>query len=422
MRRPLRPQPILCRIQDRLSAATLECSPQVIWEQNVKDLIVLFAVMSIGAAANAASVEGRGHDTNVSMVDPARVARYDGRSNSNTAFKNKQLAPGKAAPERVAQKQVRLNSIEKSEKASYFYFYDAHSSLQTDRDGDGYHSEFTVRFDADTTLGDERVYAKLYLRRLGESEWILYHATDDFWINGESNDDDFYVRTTLEDGFATGEYDVLTDLYDASTGDVVATVDYNDAAELGLLPLEESGLDVPIEESGFSIADVQTTLLIDDDQDGHYSKFQIAFDPDADLQAGYLYARVWIRPQGGEWIQEHVSEDFPVDPSGQDDVYEFSVDWVSGYPTAYYDVQIDLYDATTNLLVASAGSERPDFSRLPLEDQTRDLKPNPPSSGGSGMVTSHEHGGGTVTMWWLAILLLFIGVRCATRKCLARVS
>jgi hypothetical protein len=390
-------------------------------EQNVKDLIALFAMISIGAAANAASVEGRGHDTSVSMVDPARVARYEGRPSSKTALKDKRLAQAKAAPERITQKQVRSSSIQKSQKASYFYFYDAHSSLQTDRDGDGYHSEFTVRFDADTTLGDQRVYAKLYLRRLGESDWILYHATDDFWINGESNDDDFYVRTTLDDGFATGGYDVLIDLYDASTDDVVATVDYNDAPELGLLPLEESGLDVPIEESGFSIGDVQTTLLIDDDQDGHYSKFAIAFDPDADLQAGYLYARVWIRPQGGEWIQEHVSEDFPVDTSGQDDVYEFSVDWVSGYPTAYYDVQIDLYDATTNLLVASAGSERTDFARLPLEDQTRDLKPSPPSSGGGG-VTSHEHGGGTVTVPWLAMLLLLIGARCATRKCLARGS
>jgi hypothetical protein len=260
-------------------------------------------------------------------------------------------------------------------------------------------------------LGDELVYAKLYLRRVGDSDWVLYHVTDDFWINGESNDDDFYVRTAFDDGFATSEYDVLVDLYESGDDEIVATIDYNDAGELGLLPLEESGLDVPIEEGGFSIGDVQANLLIDEDLDGYYSKFEIAFDPDADLQSAYLYARVWIRPAGGEWIEEHVSEDFPVDTSGQNDIYAFTADWVSGYPTASYDVQIDLYDASTDLLVASAGSERFEFSRLPLEDQSRDRHLSAPVTGGGGSVTSHEHGGGAFGWTWLAILGALIAMR-----------
>ena len=45
-------------------------------------------------------------------------------------------------------------------------------------------------------------------------------------------------------------------------------------------------------------------------------------------------------------------------PSGDDDVYSLTADWISGYPTAFYDVQIDLRDADTGALVASAGSER----------------------------------------------------------------
>jgi hypothetical protein len=246
---------------------------------------------------------------------------------------------------------------------------------------------------------------------VGDSDWVLYHVTDAFWINGQSNDDDFYVRTSLDDGFATSEYDVLIDLYEADGDGIVATIDYNDAGELGLLPLEESGLDVPIEESGFSIGDVQANLLVDEDLDGYYSKFEIAFDPDADLQSAYLYARVWIRPAGGEWIEEHVSEDFPVDTSGQNDIYAFTADWVSGYPTASYDVQIDLYDASTNLLVASAGSERLEFSRLPLEDQSRDRRLSAPVTGGGGSVTSHEHGGGAFDWIWLAILGGLIAMR-----------
>ena len=82
-------------------------------------------------------------------------------------------------------------------------------------------------------------------------------------------------------------------------------------------------------------------------------------------------------PQGGEWIQEHVSDDFLVDSGGDADVYSLTADWISGYPTAFYDVQIDLRDADTGALVAAAGSERPELSRIPLEDQVRDTRVNP---------------------------------------------
>jgi hypothetical protein len=395
-------------------------------EKNVNKWIVsMNAVLLLcGGGAQAASSEGRVADMKPLPVDSARVAKYEGRSNPSADTKSQAKSPGvlhaqKPAGTRSLQKEVRPASLKQSQKASYFYFYDAHSSLHTDRDTDGYYSEFSVRFDADTTLGDELVYAKLYLRRVGESDWTLYHATDDFWINGESNDDDFFVRTSLDDGFATGEYDVLIDLYDATYDEVVATIDYTDAGELGLLPLEEAGLDVPVEETGFSIGDVQTTLLADNDQDGYYSRFAIAFDPDADMQAGYLYARVWIRPQGGEWIEEHVSENFPVDAAGENDVYSFTAEWASGYPTAYYDVQIDLYDASTDLLVASAGSERLELSRIPLEDGNRDQKISAPVSNGGGSVTSHEHGGGgAFEAAWLA---MFAFLLCARRALAGRV-
>jgi hypothetical protein len=268
-------------------------------------------------------------------------------------------------------------------------------------------------------VGDALVYAKLYIRRVGDSgAWRLYHTTDEFRIFGQSGTDDYYVDTTLDDGFPTADYDVLIDLYESGYSNAVATLDAYDTSALSYLPLEEVGLDVPFGMSGYSIHDVAATLIIDDDRDGYYSRFRVTFDPDADATGNnYVYAVVWVRPQGGAWIREHESADFRVDASGTADAYSFTADWISGYPTALYDVQIDLYDAATNLLVASAGSERFELSQLPLEDQARDRYISPPSSGSGGYSTSYEEGGGAISPWYaIALAMLALGRKLVSIK------
>jgi hypothetical protein len=39
------------------------------------------------------------------------------------------------------------------------------------------------------------VYARLYLRRAGDVDWLLYRETDEFWISGQNGDDDYFVST-----------------------------------------------------------------------------------------------------------------------------------------------------------------------------------------------------------------------------------
>lgn len=365
--------------------------------------------------------EGRVSDATPPALEQGRVANYTRTApeSASGTKSGKTHVNAKASASAQTKGTRRGPSQEKSSRAEHFYIYDAGSSLRRDRDHDGYHSEFQIRFDADSQVGDTLVYARLYLRRVGELDWELYHTTDDFWIYGQSNSDDYYVTTTLDDGFATSEYDILIDLYEVGYSGIVATIAADDDVDLLDLPLEEAGLDVPIAIPGYSIGNVRTTLLIDSDSDNHYSRFRISFDPDADFDGSYVYAKFWVRAQGGDWIEEHVSEDFLVDSSGTADVYSLTADWVSGYPTAYYDVQIDLHDANTGALVASAGSERPELSRIPLEDQARDTRVNPPTpGGGGGGTTSRERGGGgAVTMW----LLLGLGSLAVGRK-VGRVS
>jgi hypothetical protein len=372
--------------------------------------VVLTAVL---AQSGAFAAEGRVAELQTQPLDPQRVSEYTEARGATAPAPQKSTKSHsvRGATKTAALKAVRPSAPTRSAKISDFWFFDASSTLLADRDGDGFHREFRVRFDADVVSGSALVYARLYLRRTGERDWLLYHETDDFQIFADEGDDDYFVTATLDDGWPTGDYDVLIDLYESGFDGVVATIGPLDSDGLALLPLEEAGLDLPIELPGFSIRDVSTQLIIDDDGDGHFSKFRVEFDPDADFDGTFVYAEVWVRPQGGEWIQEHVSDDFLVDASGGDDVYSLTADWVSGYPTAFYDVQIDLRDADTGALVASAGSERPELSRLPLEDQTRDTRiSQPPANGGGGIVTSHEHGGGALGGWFVMALGMLLAL------------
>ncbi len=378
-------------------------------------------VLSAGMFAQPAlAAEGRVSDARPSALEQGRVANYTRTTPEATSTKSGK-AHVNAKAKTAAAKSRRAASEAMSSRAEHFYIYDAGSSLRIDRDQDGYYSEFQIRFDADSQVGDALVYARLYLRRVGELDWELYHETDDFWIYGESDDDDYFVTTTLDDGFATSEYDILVDLYEVGVSGIVATIEATDDVDLLDLPLEEVGLDLPIELPGYSIGNVSTTLLIDSDDDDYFSRFRITFDPDSDFDGTYVYAKFWVRPLGGEWIEEHVSEDFLVDSSGTEDAYSLTADWISGYPTADYDVQIDLHDAATGALVASAGSERPELSRIPLEDQARDTRvsPPPPSGGGGGDTTSRERGGGGAVRWGVAELRRVGRAGCPGRGVLA---
>lgn len=372
--------------------------------------IVVLSSLLVQPAVEAA--EGRVSDLQAQPLDAARVSKYAearGATKSAAVAKSAKSHSLRASTKTAPAKSVRPSAT-LSARSSDFWFFDAGSTLLGDRDNDGFHHEFRIRFDADVVTGDALVYARLYLRRAGDSDWLLYAETDDFRISGQNGDDDYFVITTLDDGWPTGDYDVLIDLYESGFSGIVATIGPVDSDALALLPLEETGLDLPIELPGYRLGDVTTTLLIDDDDDGHYSKFRIDFDPDADFDGTFVYAEVWVRAQGGEWIKEHVSDDFLVDASGDADTYSLTADWISGYPTAFYDVQIDLRDADTGALVASAGSERLELSRIPLEDQTRDTRVNPPSNGGGGNSHSHEHGGGALGGWFLGALLLLLAL------------
>lgn len=119
----------------------------------------------------------------------------------------------------------------------------------------------------------------------------------------------------------------------------------------------------------YSIYDAHVDLLRDDDGDGFYHRFELNFDADTSYYSADVYARLYLSYQGGPYYHYYTTDTFTIDGSASDDDYEVSTTLTSGYPSGYYDLAIDLYEAGSHHLVASIdGYADYDLSALPLED------------------------------------------------------
>ena len=122
------------------------------------------------------------------------------------------------------------------------WIYDATADTFADRDSDGYYSYLRLQFDADTIYTEAYVYAEIYISADGTA-WEHLYSTEDFPIWGSDPDDDYEVETDLVSGYSTGLYDVLIELYDADTGELLDEYGPNESPLFSLVPLEDSGRD-----------------------------------------------------------------------------------------------------------------------------------------------------------------------------------
>ncbi|MCU7906410.1 MAG: choice-of-anchor H family protein [Candidatus Thiodiazotropha sp. (ex Epidulcina cf. delphinae)] len=126
--------------------------------------------------------------------------------------------------------------------ARTFSIFDAQTVISRDDDDDGYHHRLKVSFDADLSGDRAWVYAKLYLSLEG-GPWNHYFTTDSFPIETDSGRDDYEVVTRLLDGYPTGYYDVLIELYDEEADLPVVNYGPYEDRDLSVLPLEDSHRD-----------------------------------------------------------------------------------------------------------------------------------------------------------------------------------
>ena len=154
--------------------------------------------------------------------------------------------------------QARILTVRPQAKSSNqaFWIFDAWVEFFRDDDSDGYFNHFSVEFDADTEYSSAQVYAILYL---GNDEVFKeYHTTSNFSIFSDNSNDSFVVESELLNGFPPGEYEVLIELYNAYSNELIAVYDGNDDADLYLLSLEskeyESTQVVIVTEHGGSVS------------------------------------------------------------------------------------------------------------------------------------------------------------------------
>ena len=141
---------------------------------------------------------------------------------------------------------------------------------------------------------------------------------------------------------------------------------------------------------GFRIYEAHTRLFDDLDRDGYYTWLQVTFDVDTDYREAEVYADIWLREPGGDYVLIHETDTFTIRGSSAGDDYEVEAELVAGFPPGLYDVLIEVYDAWDHRFVADFDAvDSSDLGLLPLEDISFDGDIPPPvvysdGSGGSG--------------------------------------
>ncbi len=125
----------------------------------------------------------------------------------------------------------------------------------------------------------------------------------------------------------------------------------------------------------FWVYDASVVLYDDDDGDGFYQKFSLDFD--VDVSEGYadIYAEVYIRAPGDDWLLLHTTDVFEIYEDDASDGIEVMTSLVNGYVPDYYDILIDIweYGEFEDYLVATYDNvDDPDLDNLPLEDREED--------------------------------------------------
>ncbi|MEO0425570.1 MAG: choice-of-anchor H family protein [Pseudomonadota bacterium] len=157
----------------------------------------------------------------------------------------------------------------------------------------------------------------------------------------------------------------------------------------------------------FWVFDAFAVIRDDFDFDGFRTRIELTFDVDTIFDQADVYAVLYLSLEGGPWTEYGVTDTFRIFGASGTDEYFFDADLVSGFPTGYYDVLIEVYDTFDGRLVADFGPEKSAaLFDLPLESVALDASNSEPA-----VVVSSQGGGGSAGLISLGGLLAALGLR-----------
>jgi len=122
-----------------------------------------------------------------------------------------------------------------------------------------------------------------------------------------------------------------------------------------------------------SIYNATTDLISDFDYDGFYHRFSVAIDADTIHDISYIYAKLYLSYEGGPWNHYATSNAYHIYGDSAQDTFVIETELADGFPTGYYDVRIELYDADHNDWLLSYGPyDDGSLGGLALEDSYYD--------------------------------------------------
>jgi len=156
----------------------------------------------------------------------------------------------------------------------------------------------------------------------------------------------------------------------------------------------------------FSIYNASTELVSDFDHDGFYHRFSVAIDADTIHATSYVYAKLYLSYEGGPWNHYATSNNYHIYGDSAADTFVIETELADGFPTGYYDVRIELYDADHNDWLLSYGPyDDSSLSNLTLEDSYYDDE----YVDDYYIETTVAVGAGSLS-WWLLIIPLVLAL------------
>ena len=167
-----------------------------------------------------------------------------------------------------------------------------------------------------------------------------------------------------------------------------------------------------VSSSDIFVFDASSELISDFNYDGFYHRFSVSVDADTVFETAYVYAKIYLSYEGRPWNLYATSDNYHIYGDSELDRFVIETELGEGFPTGYYDVRIELYDADHNIWVDTYGPyDDADLLELPLEDSYYDEGYGAVEYQTETEIIVSGRGHGAMSWWLLSIPSLLVVAR-----------